>query len=94
MGARKHRSAIDTAALLIQKVQEVWQNRKIAGALFMDVKAAFDHVSRAQLAQKMFDLGIDDDLIGWKQSFLTNRWVELVIDGHINPKCRVETRIP
>ncbi len=30
----------------------------------MDVKGAFDHVSRAQLAQKMFDLGIDDDLIG------------------------------
>ena len=73
MGARKHRSAINAAALLIQKVQEVWQNRKIAGALFMDVKGAFDHVSRAQLAQRMSDLGIDDDVIGWTQSFLTDR---------------------
>ncbi len=60
----------------------------------MDVKGVFDHVSRAQLAQRMFDLGIDDDLIGWTQSFLTDRWVELVIDGHINPKCKVETGIP
>ena len=94
MGARKYRSAIDAAALLIQKVQEAWESRKIAGALFMDVKGAFDHVSRAQLAQRMSDLGIDDDLIGWTQSFLTDRWVELVIDGHINPKCKVETGIP
>ena len=45
MGTRKHVLAIDAAALLIQKVQEVWQSRKIAKALFMDVKGAFDHVS-------------------------------------------------
>ncbi len=64
MDARKFHSAIDVAALLIHKVQEVWEGRKIAGALFMDVKEAFDHVSRAQLAQRMSDLGIDDDLIG------------------------------
>ena len=60
----------------------------------MDVKRAFDHVSRAQLAQRMADLGIDDDLIGWTQSFLTDRWVELMIDGYVNPKHKVETGIP
>ena len=80
--------------LLIQKIQAVWQNRKIAGALFMDVKGAFDHVFRVQLAQKMYELGIDDDLIGWTQSFLTDRWVKLGIDGYINPSCKVETGIP
>lgn len=42
----------------------------------------------------MTDLGIDDDLIGWIQFFLTNIWVELVIDGLINLKCKVETGIP
>lgn len=45
MGARKYRLAIDVAALLVQKVQKVEESRKIAGALFMDVKWAFDHVS-------------------------------------------------
>lgn len=39
----------------------------------MAVKGAFDHVSRAKLAERMVDLGIDDDLIGWMQSFLTDR---------------------
>lgn len=60
----------------------------------MDVKRAFDHISRAQLTQKISDLGIDDDLIRWTLFFLTDRWVELVINGYINPKCKVETRIP
>ena len=60
----------------------------------MDVKGAFDHVSRAQLAQRMADLGVDDDFIGWTQSFSTDRWVELVIDGYVNPKHKVETGIP
>ncbi len=45
MGARKYRSAIDALALLIQKVQKAWKDWKIAGALLMDVKRAFDHVS-------------------------------------------------
>ena len=93
MRARKQRSAIDAAAILIQKVHEIWENRQIAGALLINVKGAFDHVSRAVLVKKMADLGIDDDLIGWTQSFLTDRWVELVIDGYITPKHKVETGI-
>ena len=51
-----------------------------------------DHVITP--AKRMADLGIDDDLIGWTQSFLTDRWVELVIDGYINSKHKVETGIP
>lgn len=42
----------------------------------------------------MADLGIDDNLIGWTQSFLTDRSVELVIDGFTNPRQKVESGIP
>ena len=94
VGARKMRSAIDATAILIHKVNKIWKNQQLAGALLMDVKEAFDHVSQAKLAQKMADLGIDEDLIGWTQSFLTDRWVKLVIDGFTNPKKKFETRIP
>lgn len=41
----------------------------------------------------MRQLGIDNDWIGWTQSFLTDRKVEIVIDGHINPEKNVETGI-
>ena len=42
----------------------------------------------------MFEVGIDNDLIGWTQSFVTDRWVELVIDRYINSQHKVETSIP
>ena len=42
----------------------------------MDVKGTFDHtfdhISRTKLAQRMAELGIDNYLIGWTQSFLTD----------------------
>ena len=50
MGARKQQSAIDADAILIPKIHEIWENRQIAGALLIDVKEAFDHVSQSVLA--------------------------------------------
>ena len=60
----------------------------------MDIKEACDYVSQAKLIQRMKDFGIDDDLIGWTKLFLTDRSVELVINGYINSRQRVESRIP
>lgn len=94
IGARKRRSAIDAAAILIQQVDSSWEKKKIAGVLLMDVKGAFDHVSRAEMAKRMVELGVDNDLIGWTQCFLTNRWVKLVIDGYANFKHKMEAGIP
>lgn len=42
----------------------------------------------------MKELKIDNDLICWTQSFLTNRKVKLVIDKNLNPENDVETGIP
>ena len=94
MGARKERSAIDAVATLVYTVQEKWEEKKLAAALFMDVKGAFYHVSKGQLLKRMFELGIDGDLITWTKSFLTNRTVQLVIDGHENKEREIETGIP
>lgn len=79
---------------MIYRVHEAGKSKQVVGALLMNVKDAFDHVFWAKLAQQMVDLGIDNDPIGWTQSFLTDRLVELVIDGFTNPKQKVETGIP
>ena len=49
MGDWKKRSVIDTVAAVIHTVQEKWKDKKLAAALFMDVKGAFDHISKGQL---------------------------------------------
>ena len=60
----------------------------------MDVKGSFDHVSRKQLLKRVIELGIDGDLAAWTRSFLTDRKIQLVIDGHENKEREIETGIP
>lgn len=60
----------------------------------MDMKGAFDHVSKTQLVVQMLELKIDGDPIRWTKSFFTNRKLQLVIDGHNNPENDIETGIP
>ena len=94
MGGRKERSAIDAVATLVHTVYEKWEEKKLAAALFMDVKGAFDHVSKGQLLNRMIQLNIEGDLVNWTSSFLTGRKVQLVIDGHDNKERDIETGIP
>ncbi len=65
IGGKKHQSAIDAAALMIHKVYKIWEDKQNTKALLMDVKRAFEYVSRAKLVQKINELGIDDDKIYW-----------------------------
>ncbi len=94
MGARKERSAIDTVSVLVHTVQESWEEKKLVGALFIDVKEAFDHVLRSQLLKCMIELSIDGDLVAWTRSFLTDRKIQIVIDGHENKEREIEIGIP
>lgn len=68
--------------------------KKLAAALFMDVKETFDHVSKIQLLTRMTKLGIDGNLMRWTNSFLTNRKIQLIVDGHDNDKKDIEIGIP
>ena len=94
MGGRKERSAIDVVAILVHAVQKGWEDKKLVAALFMDVKGAFDHVSKRQLISCMVELGADGDLVLWTKSFLTDRKVQLIIDGYENREREIETGIP
>lgn len=94
MGGRKERSAIDAVTTLVYTIQERWKEKKIAAAFFMDIKGAFDHVSRWQLIAQMIELEIDGDLVTWTDSFLTKQKIQPVIDGHNNNEKEIETGIP
>ena len=81
-GSRKQRSAIDAIAKLIAITEDAWNQKKLMGALFLDVKGAFDYIARKQLLKRIIALGIPGDLIRWTNLFLTERRVQLVIDGY------------
>jgi len=60
----------------------------------MDVKSAFNNVSRAHLGRRMAALGIEPDLIRWTSSFMSDREVKLVLDGKTGQVKPVDTGIP
>ena len=94
MGSRKQRSAIDAVACLIQNTHKAWKLRQLVGALFLDVKGAFDHVNPRRLITRLIEFNLDGDLIRWVQSFLTDRWVQLQIDNTQCPAHPINSGVP
>ena len=93
MSVRKKRCAINVVVAMLHKMQKIWSRKRLAEALFMNVKEAFDHVNSDKLICRMQEMKIDDDLIDWIKFFLTDRRVKLVIDECINLKKTVNTKI-
>ncbi|EED11676.1 reverse transcriptase, putative [Talaromyces stipitatus ATCC 10500] len=93
-GGRRQRSAIDAVACLVEEIHQAWANGKLAAALFMDIKGAFDHVVLARLIEVLREAGVDGDLIRWVVSFLSDRQVTLVIDGHIGKEALISSGLP
>jgi hypothetical protein len=62
-GCRKRRSCIERGGGVQELYRASWQGKKIAGGLFMDVKSAFNNVSKAHLGQRMEALKLEPDLI-------------------------------
>jgi hypothetical protein len=81
-------------AKLIATIEKAWQQKKLVKALFMDVKGAFNYVARKQLLKKMIQLKIPGDLIQWTNLFLTDRQIQLIIDGHTYSAANLEIKVP
>lgn len=79
--------------MLVHIVQENRVKKKLARALFIDVKGAFDHISKSQHLIRMIILGINIDLVTLTKFFLHDIKILLVIDGYDNKKRYIEAEI-
>ena len=93
-GSRKNRSTHDALLQLITFVEKAWLEKQLAGAIFMDVKGAFDRVDQKKLTQILIDIGLSQNLVRWVESFLQERKAQLVIDGHECPIRDISAGLP
>jgi len=93
-GCRKPRSCVDAVAVPTSRTQQTWSEKKVAGALFMDVKSAFNNVSKVHLGRRTEELEIEPDLIRWTGRFMSDRQVKLVPGGKTDEASPVDTGIP
>jgi hypothetical protein len=81
-GSRKGRSAIDAAAIMVDRAHAAWTNGHITGVLLMDIKAAFPSVATGRLLNLIKVRQMNGDLIRWTDSFLSETMVEMIIEGN------------
>jgi ribonuclease HI len=93
-GCRAKRSAVDAVGVAIAQVQEAWSRKVIAGALLMDVAAAFPSVARGCLLRKMRNAKLDECLVRWTDSFMQDRRVVMSVDGQDGEVREVTTGLP
>lgn len=62
--------------------------------LLLDVKGAFDRVSKTQLLKRMIQVGMAGNIVHWVNSFLSNRRAMLVIDGRTSETRDIQAGLP
>jgi hypothetical protein len=89
-----HKSAIDIA-LLLQNIAEENKAYKLkTSTLFLNIKGAFDHVSKNRLIQILANLKLPINLIRWILSFIEDRKLRLSFDNNIEEFSLINTGIP
>ena len=65
-----------------------------SGAIALDILKAFDRVWHAGLLHKLKSYGISGQIFGLISSFLSNRWLQMVLDGKSSKEYLVNARVP
>jgi hypothetical protein len=80
--------------VLVAAVEDAWEKKRVAAALMMDVKGAFPIVNRACLLHKMRAAHLDENLVEWVDSFMSDRLVEITIAGEAGEAIATNTGLP
>jgi hypothetical protein len=74
---------------LLATVEEIWEKKKITAALMMDIKGACPTVNHTCLLHKIHQAKMNENLVQWTDSFISNRRVEITMNGE--PRLAIET---
>lgn len=75
-------------------LKECFANRLQVDAVYTDFSKAFDKVNRSILVQKLIHYGINNPLLSWFTSYLTNREQQVVIYGHKSNRIITTSGVP
>ena len=92
-----HLSHKPTTLALLSTVHQ-WhlylEDHKEVYATFLDLKKAFDTVPHCLLINKLSDIGLNNLIIRWICSYLTDREQVVVLDGCSSARCNVTSGVP
>ena len=91
-GFRSSRSTADLPTVVPDRIARAF-NRSGA-TLALDISKAFDRVWHAGLLHKLKSYGISGQIFGLISSFLSNRWLRVILDGKSSQEYPVNAGVP
>ena len=83
-GFRENSSTIHACQRLATEILECYESGSILASVFIDVKKAFDSVSKEILNDKLAHYGIRNTTGDWFDSYLTNRKQCTIVNDHMS----------
>ena len=80
-GFRSSRSTADLLTAVSDRIARAFNRSGATRAVALDISKAFDRVWHAGLLHKLKSYGISGQIFGLFSSFLSNRWLLVVLDG-------------
>ena len=93
-GFRSSRSTADLQTVVSDRIARAYNRYGATRAVALDISKAFDRVWHAGLLHKLKSYGISGQIFGLISSFLSNRWLCVVLDGKSLQEYPVNAGVP
>lgn len=93
-GFFKGRSTSTNLLEFVSHAIKVIESGSQLDVIFTDFQKAFDSVSHSILIKKLFELGMDSNLVLWIKSYLSDRFQYVKLLGHESRKFAVKSGVP
>ena len=91
---RSSGSTADLLTVVSDRIARAFNRSGATQAVALDISKAFDRVWHAGLLHKLKSYGISGQIFGLISSFLSNRWLRVVLDGKSSQEYPVNAGIP
>jgi hypothetical protein len=83
-GARKQRSCVQAPDILVEKIFEAWEGKRVLSLVTFDVQGAFNGVHPAVLEDRLRERSVPDGMVRWIRSFCEDRSGSVMVGGHVS----------
>ena len=94
MGFRATHSTQLAVTFLTDKISGHIDKGLLTGAVFIDLKKAFDTVPHDGLLNKLYRYGIQNLPLSWFESYLSNRTQSVFIENHLSSAANISSGVP
>lgn len=93
-GFRAHHSTETATLFLLENIKSMMDKGGIVGAIFLDLKKAFDTVNHGILINKLASFNFSNDTIKWFDSYLKERTNYVKVQNHKSTSYTNNTGVP